>query len=265
MVHPYWQQQKPDQPLFPDLLWSRPERRTQAGKLLIIGGNLHGLVAPAQAYMASNQAGIGTARVLLPASLQKTVGKTFDVAQFVPTTPSGSFSQAALADLLTESAWADGVLLAGDFGRNAETAGLLETFVDKYSGPLTLTGDSVDYFLHAPARLLERPQTTLAIQIPQLQKIASSFAFAQAFLSTLDLLQLVDRLHTFSTMHAVYILTHHQAYAVVSAKEKVSTTKLSTQSNSSLLRWATYGSVWWLQNRDRPFEALTTALYEATV
>jgi hypothetical protein len=134
MDRTFWQRQTADKPLFPDLLWSRPETKRTAGKLLIVGGNAHGFSAAAEAYGAAAKAGIGTARVLLPDSLQKTVGKVFAAGEYAPSTPSGSFSQQALAELLELAQWADGVLLAGDFGRNSETAILLESFAAKYQG-----------------------------------------------------------------------------------------------------------------------------------
>ncbi|HXY18323.1 MAG TPA: hypothetical protein VEH48_02805, partial [Candidatus Nitrosopolaris sp.] len=129
-----WLRQTPDKPLFPDLLWSRPENKRQRGKLLIVGGNSHGFAAPASAFAAAGTAGIGAARVLLPDATQKTIGTGFTDAVFAPSTPSGSFSRQALAELLENAGWADGVLLAGDFGRNSETAILLESFLDKYKG-----------------------------------------------------------------------------------------------------------------------------------
>ncbi len=68
----YWHKQT-DKPLYKELLWDKPENKHHAGKLLIIGGNLHSFVAPATAFTASEQAGIGTAKVLLPQALQKIV------------------------------------------------------------------------------------------------------------------------------------------------------------------------------------------------
>jgi len=35
----YWQCQTPEQPLFPDIEWNKPEQRSRAGKLGIIGGS----------------------------------------------------------------------------------------------------------------------------------------------------------------------------------------------------------------------------------
>src|SRR6185369_8603868 len=131
MDRDYWLRQEAGKPLFPELEWSRPENRSQAGKLLIIGGNLHGFAAPAEAYAEATKAGIGTARVLLPDAVQKIVGRFLENGEFAPSTPSGSFSQKALNEWLIHSSWADGVLLAGDLGRNSETAIVLEKFLGK--------------------------------------------------------------------------------------------------------------------------------------
>ncbi|HMH31073.1 MAG TPA: hypothetical protein VK534_01200, partial [Methylomirabilota bacterium] len=66
MDRTFWHKQTPTEPLFPDLLWSRPEGQAQKGKLLVVGGNAHGFAAPATAYAESQSAGVGLTRVLLP-------------------------------------------------------------------------------------------------------------------------------------------------------------------------------------------------------
>ena len=100
-------------PLFPDILWSRPETKQGAGKLLIVGGNSFGFAAPGLAFAEATAAGIGVTRVLLPETLRKIVGNLPIEAEFAPTNPSGSFSSRSLEPLLTNAAWADGVLVAG--------------------------------------------------------------------------------------------------------------------------------------------------------
>src|ERR1700722_14895032 len=129
MNRDYWHKQTAEQPLFPSLIWSRPESRAQSGKLLIIGGNLHGFALTAEAYNQAVKAGIGIVRVLMPDAIKNLLGKaakTIPGIEFAPSTPSGSFSQKALDDFLALSHWADGVLLAGELGHNSETAILLE-------------------------------------------------------------------------------------------------------------------------------------------
>ncbi len=116
MDHTCWHKQTPDKPLFPDLLWSRPENKRQAGKLLIIGGNAHGFTAPAEAFVAAENAGIGTARVLLPDSLQKTVGRIFLSRRVCAQYAKRQFLPESSGGVTRDAKWADGVLLAGDFG-----------------------------------------------------------------------------------------------------------------------------------------------------
>ena len=74
----FWQKQEPGKPLFPDVEWNKPERRDQAGKLGIIGGNKLGFLAVAESYQEALKAGVGEARVLLPDALKKNVPAEYD-------------------------------------------------------------------------------------------------------------------------------------------------------------------------------------------
>ena len=255
----FWHKQTKDKLLFPDLLWSRPENRAFAGKLLIVGGNAHGFAAPAEAYGEAVKAGIGTARVLLPDVLQKTVNKLFPEAEFGSSNPSGGFAQQSLGELLAMATWADGVLLAGDFGRNSETAILLEKFLDKYSGQLTLTKDTVDYFTATPRPLITRGDMTLVLSFAQLQRLAVAAHFHKAFTFDIDLLRLVELLHEITTEYPINIVVKHLENIFVAGGGQVSSTKLDTDVPIWRLKTAAHAAVWWLQNASKPFEALTTA------
>lgn len=259
-MHDYWHRQTAEAPLFPDLLWSRPENRAQAGKLLIVGGNAHGFAAAGEAYAETAKAGIGSTRVLLPDSLQKTVGKVFEAGEYAPSTPSGSFAKLALAELLAMAEWSDGVLLAGDLGRNSETAILLEQFINKKDGQLTITKDSVDYFTKVPQALLARQNTLLVLSFAQLQKLAMSAHFSTAFRFDTDFLHLVEALHDFTKLYQTAIIVKHLQTIFVAANGQVSTTKLAEDQEIWRVRVAAHASVWWLQNPTKPFEALTTSL-----
>jgi len=260
MERTFWHKQTSAQPLFPDLEWSRPESKALAGKLLIIGGNAFGFQAPAEAYMEAGKAGVGTAHVILPQRVQSLVGKVLPAVEYAMSNPSGGFSQMALGELLAQAQWADGVLLAGDFGRNSETAILLEKFLAKYEGQVTLTKDAVDYFTAAPAPLLGHQNTTLVLSFAQLQKLASAAHFPSAFTFDMDLLRLVDNLHEFSRDHSVHIVTKHLDSILVAVNGEVSTTKLENDLEVWRLKTAAHTSVWWLQNPMKPFESLTAAL-----
>ncbi|HSX33429.1 MAG TPA: hypothetical protein VLF91_03780 [Candidatus Saccharimonadales bacterium] len=261
MERDYWLRQSAGKPLFPDLAWSRPENKQQAGKLLIIGGNLHGFAAPAEAYVEAAKAGIGTARVLLPSALQKIVGRVLENGEFAPSTPSGSFSQKALEELLFYGYWADGVLLAGDLGRNSETAVALEKFLSKMSQAVTITKDAVDYAVSAPHSVLRRPETLLVLSLSQLQRFGTAAKFPRPVKFSMDLLQLVEWLHDFTLSVAPYIVVKHLDQLCVAVHGRVSSTKLEHTLQIWRLPVATRASVWWLQNPGQPFEAITASIY----
>lgn len=263
MENTYWLKQAADKPLFPELLWSRPENKKFAGKLLIIGGNAHGFSAPAEAYNAAEKAGIGTVRVILPGAIQKLVGGFFENAFFAPSTPSGSFSQRAVAEFIEQAEWADAVLIAGDLGRNSETAIAMEALINKYKAPLILTKDAADYFKDAPKQLIERPNTTLVISLAQLQKLVQNAGFEKPVTFDMSLIRLVEALHEFTALYKVNIIVKHLDQIVVACAGQVSTTHLNKDREIWRVQTAAFASVWWLQNSTKPFEALTTSLVSA--
>lgn len=256
----YWTKQTTGTLLFPELEWSKPENRVHAGKLLIAGGSLHGFAAPASAYNEAERAGIGISRVLLPGAIQKTVGSFMPEAEFGPSTPSGSFATKSLDVFLENAAWSDCVLLSGDFGRNSETAILLEKFVTKYHDKLVITKDSLDYFNDNSQILLERPNTLLVTSFTQLQKLAAAAKFPTAFTHSMDLVRLVTGLHELTITYPASIIVKHHDVLLVAKNGQVSSTKLSKDLEVWRVSAAARAAVWWLQHSSKPFEAMTTAV-----
>jgi hypothetical protein len=210
------------------------------------------------------KAGIGIAHVLLPNATKRLVGGVLETGDYAASTPSGSFSQSALGELLPHALWADGVLLAGDLGRNSETAILLEKFTAAYHGQLTITKDAADYFTLAPQALITRPETTLVVSFAQLQKLATTAKFPQPFVFSMDLLRLVEALHNLTRMYPINIVVKHLATIIVASSGQVSTTKLVTDKDIWRVAVASHTAVWWLQNPAKPYEAITTAVLTAT-
>lgn len=256
----YWHKQT-DKPLFPDLLWARPETKHTAGKLLIVGGHAQSFAAPAEAYAAAQKAGIGTTHVILPSSLERTVGSLFPEATFAPGNPSGGFASDALAEVLAAATWADGVLLAGDLGRNSETTAMLENFASKFPGQLTITKDVGDFFCTQPTSLLGRPGTLLVISIGQLQRLGLSLRTSRAFTSDLGIVQLVELLHELTLIHPeLCIITRQASQYVVAIAGAVNTTPAPPEQTVWRVNAAATAATWWLQNPTKPFQAITTSL-----
>lgn len=256
----YWRRQESGKPLFPDLLWSRPEQKSAAGKLLVIGGNLHAFAAPAEAYAEAEKAGIGTVRVILPDATKKIVGRIMEHVEYAPSTPSGSFGQQALAELLDIANWADGVLLAGDLGRNSETAILLEKFAHKYTGQLTLTKDAADYAVSSPEILKGRENTLLVVSFAQLQKLAANIGYDKPFTFDMDLLRLVEALHEFTETYGLYIIVKHLDQIHCAVQCQIVSTTLTKDTEIWRVKTAAHAAVWWLQNPGRSLEAIATAI-----
>ncbi len=262
-MNDYWVKQGTE-PLFPDLLWSRPENRQHAGKLLVIGGNAHGFAAPAEAFAVAQEAGAGTVRVMLPDHIRPQLMKFQKPGlelEFAPSTPSGSFASKSLAELLATANWADAVLLAGDLGRNSETAIVLEKFIEKTSMPIVLTKDAVDYFTDNPMTLLRRENVCLVLTMAQLQKLATKAKFPTAITFSMNLMPFVEAMHDFTFQYPVNIIVKNIDTILIACKGNISTTHSDQDLEDSWrVSTASKATVWWVQNPSKPFEALTSSL-----
>ncbi len=246
-------------PLFPNIEWSKPEQKSLAGKLLIVGGNKLGFAAVAAAYEAVQAAGIGQCRVVLPDVLKKAlVSSTFDCV-FAASNPSGGFSKEAINELKAYMAWADGVLFIGESGRNAETAIAYEQLmtIDRH---IVLTRDALDLVRHQASSWLENPQLCAIATFAQLQKLFQEVHYPKMLLFRMQLAQLVEALHKFTITYPAKIVTLHQGHLLVAHNGEVSTTPCE----DNLVIWrgliASRAAVYLVQHPHQPFEALSAAM-----
>lgn len=260
MDYSFWRKQTPGTPLFPDIEWSRPENRNQAGKLGIIGGNKLGFAGVAEAYTIAHEAGVGQARVLLPDVLRKTIPATITDALFAPTNPSGSLAKEALNEARTLTNWADGVLLIGDAGRSSETAILYEQFLQDYQGQLVITRDAVDLVKNSTNALVDRPNTLLIVSFAQLQKIFQAAYYPKVLTFSMQLLQLVDALHKFTITYPVSIAVLHKDTFIIASGGEV----VTTEWNNPMAIWrgavAAKAAAYWLWNPTKPLEAVASSI-----
>ena len=260
MQFDYWHKQSSGKPLYPDIVWQRPEQKNLAGKLLIIGGNKLGFAAVAQAYGDAQTAGVGQCRVVLPQALKSSIDKLALDCVYVPTNPSGGMSRDALQPLQAAAAWSDAILAIGDMGRNSETAITMEQLLAASTKPAIITRDAVDLLKSSMSQLVQRPQTTFVLSLAQLQKLFQSVYYPKSILFSMQLSTLVETLHKFTISYPVTIVVFHQNQLVVAHDGRVSTTPWE----NALAVWrgsvATKASVFWLQNLTKPFESITVSL-----
>lgn len=256
----YWKKQTPEKPLFPDIEWSKPEQRSFAGKLAIIGGNKLGFAGVAEAYSVATAAGVGQIKVLLPNVLKKTMPAAITDALYAPTNISGSLSKDAAPELAAIAAWAEGILLIGDAGRSSETAILYEQFIQQYQGPLTITRDAADLVRNSSQLLVDRPKTLLIVSFAQLQKLFQSVYYPKVLTFSMQLTNLVEALHKFTITYPVTIAVLHKETFIVAHDGEVATTPWE----NPMMIWrgntAAKAATYWLWSPTKPLEATATAI-----
>ena len=259
MQQDYWLKQT-DKLLFPDLEWSKPEQRSKAGKLGIIGGNKLGFASIAESYQTALETGAGDVKILLPDALKKAVPSTMTDAVFAPSNLSGGLSSDAYAQLRSLGDWADEILLIGDAGRNSETAIVYEKFLEKYTGQLTITRDAIDLLKSNPIALVERPDTSLIMSFAQLQKLFQTTYYPIVLTFSMQLSNLVDALHKFTITYPTTITVFHQDNILVAHEGKV----VSMPWTDPMLIWrgqvATKAATYWLWSPKKSLEAISTSL-----
>lgn len=257
--HSYWQKQG-GEPLFPELEWNKPERRDQAGKLLIVGGNVHSLAALAQSFDLVLKTGVGRVKIALPDKTKKLVGATLTDAVFLPSTNSGEFSKDSLQVLLGYTQWSDTLLMPGDIGRNSQTAILIEELLRVNNCRAVITNDTLDLLSNSPNSLVERESTTVIASFGQLQKLLKNFGSDTPLTFTMDLSKLVIMLRTLTQIYPCDIVTFHNNQLCVAVSGKVSTTKidiLDPEDFSWRTKYASIASCYLTWYNNKPLEALT--------
>jgi len=266
-MNDFWRRQDPSKPLFPDILWSKPENKDFSGRLAIVGGNLHGFVAPAMTYKAALKTGVGSARVILPDILKKSLQNrgqlNYHDCIFAPSNPSGGFSRKALGELSASADWADLILFIGDSGQNSETAVLVESLLDQNKEtPIVITRDAIDLVKNIGENLLNREKTHLVVSLSQLQKIFQSVYYPRMILFSQGVKQIAETLRKFTITYPVMITLFHNENLFVAQSGQV----ISQNFVQALRMWsgevATRSAVWQIWNPTRSIEAVATSWTE---
>ncbi|MEO5690720.1 MAG: hypothetical protein ABIQ64_00860 [Candidatus Saccharimonadales bacterium] len=256
----YWLKQSSTKALFPDIEWTRPEQRSRAGKLAIVGGNKLSFVAVATAYAEATAVGAGQVRVVLPDALKPVIPVTILDTVFTASTPSGGMSKEDIGTVIAATEWADHTLCIGDAGRNSETAIVYETLLDS-SKPMTVTRDAVDLLRSSPQRLVERPQTTLVLSFAQLQKLFQALYYPKMLSFSMQLNLLVDTLHKFTVSYPVMIVTYHQNQLLIAKDGQVITQEFDEPMKIWRGTVATSIATYLLWSPNKPLESATSAIF----
>lgn len=260
MDHTYWRQQTAEKPLFPDIEWGKPEQRSARGRLGIIGGNKLGFAGVAEAYSTALGAGAGEVRVLLPDCLRKSIPKSMTDVVFGACNASGSLSREAMPEVRALASWSQTILMAGDAGRNSETAITYSDLIREYTGQLVITRDAVDLVKNDTEALVNRPNTTLIISFAQLQKIFQAVYYPKMLTFSMQLLQLVEAVHKFTVTYPVTLVVLHRETLVTAHDGQVVTTKWDNPMAIWRGQTAARAASYLLWTPKQPVEAIATSL-----
>lgn len=260
MEQDYWTKQEPNKPLFEDVLWNRPEQRSKAGNLLIIGGSAHGFRAVVGAHQTANENGAGQVKVVLPSVLKKQLPPDFADGIFLPSNDGGGFSTSGLEELQETAKWATGILMIGDTGMNSETAVLHQKLLAEFEKPIIATRDAVDLLLSDAEDTANSKNLSLIMTFEQTQKLFQKVYYPKVLTFSMNLFNFVECLHKFTTTYPVCVTTYHQDNLISSYDGQVVTQKsndgqLMMISGEIAAKAATY-SLW---TADNPLASAVTA------
>lgn len=260
MDHTYWRRQTTETPLFPDIEWNKPEQRSRAGRLGILGGNKLGFAGVAEAYSTALATGTGEVRVLLPDCLRRSIPKTMTDVVFGACNPSGSLAHDALPEINALTTWASGILLAGDAGRNSETAITYSDLIREYAGPLVITRDAIDLVKNDAEALVNRASTVLIVSFAQLQKLFQAVYYPKILTFSMQLLQLVEAVHKFTITYPVTLVVLHRDTLVAAHNGEVVTTKWDNPMAIWRGQTAARAASYLLWTPEQPLEAIAASL-----
>lgn len=229
MEQDYWKKQDAAKPLFEEVLWNKPEQKSKAGKLLIIGGSAHGFRAVVNAYQSAIENGAGQVKVVLPDILKKKLPTDFNEGVFLPSNDGGGFSMDGLNELLETANWADVILLAGDTGMNSETAVMHQKLLTKINKPIVATRDAVDLLLEDAEITANTENLSLIMTFSQTQKLFQKVYYPKVLTFSMNLFNFVECLHKFTTTYPSAIATYHQESLIASQNGEIVTQKADGQ------------------------------------
>lgn len=250
-----------DKPLFPELLWSRPTLRSRGGRLLIVGGHKHEFSLVQDIYQVAEAAGVGEAQAALPDTLQRLVGGgTF--GHFLPATSAGSLGKAALGELLQISEDYDALIVGANLTNNSETGIMIESLVSETEQLAVITEETINTLKFHPEVITGNPKALVVTTMNGLFALANHHHMPLAIKPNSGLmgkLKIIQQLIDISRCN--YVIFDQEV--IVASEGEMSVTQLQTSLSEHAGVMIGLASTFWLQNRQRPFAALTTAAFVA--
>ncbi len=244
-------QKQTTKPLYQDILWSRPVRRT--GRVLLVGGHKDGFANLQKLYTQFEAAQVADCRLALPDKLSKFVSSLEGIS-LVSSTPSGSISRDALAELVYLANESDLVSLGPDLSNNSETTLTMQRLIAETRASVLIPPQSIDQLMAEASQWQTKQNLLLCINHKQLYKLASKLATNATIPLQPTADQIAEIAQTVSIDFSPNLIIGFDKWIIVAAHGQVSLTK-ATAIDIGLM------ATFWLQNTAKKYEALTTAAF----
>lgn len=246
-----------DKPLYEDILWSRPVRRT--GRILLVGGHRDGFAELQKVYQGFEDAQVAECRLALPDKLSKLVGSLEGVS-LLASTPSGSIARDALSELVYLANESDLVSLGPDLSNNSETTLVMQRLIAETRASVVIPPQSAEQLLPEAGEWKDKENLLLFLNQKLLYKLAAKLAVD----ATIPLNPTADSIAEItlavSKEFSPSVVVLFENSIIVAIDGKASITKTKTSNIGKLVGLL---GTFWLQNESKRYEALTTGAYSA--
>jgi len=217
------QQQSKNNPIYPELLWDKPENTLLAGKICIIGGNAHAIKEPNAAYQLALNNVLKERKVVLPDSTKKYFNKNTLPADilFAPSNISGSFSAKSLSELQSYLDWSDCTFFVGDLTKSSETTILINKLINESGQQISVCNDSIDIILQSESSPFENPDLIITCDLSNLQKLCINYSPKYVFTSNMSQLAFYNKLSELTLNINSYLIIKYQKKIYAAHKGKV--------------------------------------------
>jgi hypothetical protein len=248
-----------DQPLYPDIFWSRPATAGRAGRLLIVGGQRHEFSLVQGIFQMAEAAGAGQVQAAMPDSLRPLLGSS-GIGHFLPATGSGSLGRAATAELLQLAEDADALVVGANLTNNSETGILVETLIRQVDRSVIITEEAIGILKFHPDLITGNPQALVVTTMNGLFGLANHHHLPLAIRPNSGVLGKLEILHQLSSISKCSYFVFDRE-VLVSADGQLGLTPMARSLSTLPAAAIGLAATFWMQQRPRAFEALMTAAF----
>ncbi|HRV76077.1 MAG: hypothetical protein H6799_03675 [Candidatus Nomurabacteria bacterium] len=223
------------------LSWEKPERKDQAGSIVILGGVSLKLKEVDTIFKSANKAGIGNIQTLVPESLARVFKREEQLLTGLIFDNYYGLTDVGQKLLLEELAMSDGLILA-DIGSSSATEYKLALAISKTYKPVVITDSAINLVLHYPDEILNNEKISLVINFKNLQKIIkiSDVKLTKPLLSSSSFNQITEVLSILDKHIQANIVLHDENRIIATEDNfyySQKTNELSLEVAALLLCW----------------------------